>query len=182
MTTGCYARYGIQWEKQQQSLLAEVTGWTVPADALDALLELHGYFTCKAKLTRNRWAEVDHGQQLVVVTSDMETRLNHPAAAQGFLASTLAHELAHVVLHSGKPARSHHETEAWVWAVTFLAPYWMIGSTAEVKALDGGELTERQRWARIYSLAKPLKVTPSLVAQALRLYGVGRGTNHRRAA
>lgn len=169
---GCYRRYCHTWERDQQKLLETVRDWTVPAEAVLPLLAAHGYQPSSEFLARTRWAEVDHDRQVVRVTRDMRQRMHTPSVEKEFLAATLAHELAHVVLHQGKRRQRCHEDEAWVWGTLFLMPWWLLARRPEIRALDGDLITEKQRWAKIYSLAEWLRVSASNARHALELYGL----------
>jgi Zn-dependent peptidase ImmA (M78 family) len=176
-SSNCYRRHYLKWERAHGQLLADLKAdWEVPSQAVIPLIKTLGYQIRRAHLSRDRWAEVSFERRTVLVAGDLRGRMDHPESGPRVLVSSLAHELAHIVLHEDKPPRFNHEVEAWVWATMFLAPWWLLRKSSDVRALSSGILTDRQRWARIYGIAKYLQVSPSLVQQALRLYGIGEST------
>lgn len=182
---GCYRRHYLSWEKSQATLIASIeTPWHVPAEAVATIIESQGYQIAAGHLARGRWAEVDYRRQVVRVAKDLPARMFAPSREKEVLASSLAHELAHIVLHEGKRPQKIQEVEAWVWARMFLAPWWLVRKRPEVRDLDfnGPGYTERQRWARIYRVAEFLRISPSITRQALELYGVGMSDCPARAA
>lgn len=182
MIEGAYRRHYLAYEAQHKLLLNEFD-WSAPSDAIQGLLAFHGYEIAARPLPRGRLAEVDYRSKVVAIDPDFRGRLETPQRAREVLMSTLAHELAHIVLHEGVTRfQRRHEAEAWCWAIMLLCPWWILCKTPEVKAIESGHLSDRHRWAHIYSLAKSLKVSPSMVNQAIKLYGIGASNAPARAA
>lgn len=178
---GCYRRNYLAWESQHKLLLNPFE-WEVPAQALLDVIAAEGFRIERSFLGRGRLSEIQWRDQTILIDRDFEKRLQCGSRHQEALHSTLCFQLAHLILHKGKPRQSHHDTEAWVWTTLFLCPWWLIRQSHDLKALESGLLSEKQRWQKIYGLAQWLEVSPSLVRMALELYGVGQSQNHGRVA
>lgn len=178
---GCYRKNYIAWEAQHKQILHTFEA-EIPAQALLDVISAHDFRVDRAFLSRGRLSQISWTTQTILIDRDFQKRLQCGTRYQEALNSTLCFQLAHVVLHKGKRPQSHHDTEAWVWTILFLCPWSLLKRSHDLKALERGLLSPKQRWQKIYGIAEWLEVSPSLVKMALELYGVGDSPSQGRAA
>lgn len=170
-----------RFQNQVDDLLYDYTMETghlpgCPAEALTGIIRRINWGLKFVPLLPDRWAECDREARVIRVAADLKDRLEHPEQARQVTHSTIAHELAHAILHSG-PRRSRTIPKAWeyearIWAACFLVPWSQLAGRPELLALRGNWLPVRKRWARVQDLADSFQVTRTFAANTLKMYGL----------
>ncbi len=158
-----------EYSKDRDRLLRD--DHRTPAEALADVVKSLGWSIQKQPLPPDRLSQCCPNTKTVTVTRDLANRLDVKSATKYVALGCLAHELAHIRLHVGKPITripKRWEQEARLYAMVFLCPWHRLVRSRFWRVYENN--LAAKPWQPIYLMAKELHVTPSFLAATLQAY------------